>query len=347
MKRHCLIGAALLSAQPLSAWAQERFAFDVEPWHGSAVYSDSEDGYSHCLMAAQFDRQMSLVVALDRAGGVSLGVRNPRWALTLLEEQPLAFTLGGAQFREATAVAIDSTLLLVRFDDGDVVLDELVQAPTVTIAQENQNFQFVMVQGPAAVEALRDCNVAALIGVDIALTPDQAEAEGGADGPAVDGEHTILVDPVTLDQTAARNFLQAAGLNDFVLLTPAEMTDFLADARAAWTDGDIFGALYTVSPRSRRLSRAADQLMTVLSDGCEGDFTSSPTIDPIQDDAIERRSAACIEDDLGMLFRTTAINGESGTLIILQAALNDQSARLAAADDRLIAAIREGLVGIE
>jgi hypothetical protein len=341
-----ILGAVLAAAG--AAAAEEPFEFTAEPWSGSAVYSQADGSFSHCLMAAQFDRQMSLVVAMDRAGGVSLGVRNPRWSLTLLETQPMAFTLGGSQRREAIATAVDATLLLVRFAEGDAILAELSQAPSVSVAQETQSFQFVMVNGPAAVQALKDCNITARIGVDVAAADPPAEPEQAVETPADDGgDRTILVDPITLDQTVARNFLQAAGLTEFTLMTPSELTDFLGDARAAWTDGVVYGALYTVAPRQTRLQRAADQLMAVLTAGCEGTFTSSRIVVPDDDGTILRTSAVCDENPLAMLFRTSVINGESGTLIVLHAALRDEAERLATTDDKLIAAIRQGQVAVE
>lgn len=330
-----------------SAADEEPFEFTNEPWSGSAVYSQTDGSFSHCLMAAQFDRQMSLVVALDRAGGVSLGVRNPRWALTLLETQPMAFSLGSSQPHEAMATAVDSTLLLVRFEDGEAILAELAQAPTVSVAQETQGFQFVMVNLAAALEALKDCNVAARIGVDVVDGAGPTAAAGPATVPVEDRDRTILVDPVTLDQTVARNFLQAAGLTEFTLMTPSELSDFLGDARAAWTDGAIYGALYTIAPRQNRLQTAADQVIRVLTNGCSGVFTSAPIVGPDDDGAIVRRSAVCDENPLGMLFRASVINGQSGTLIILHAALREDAERLAIADDLLIGAIRDGSVAVE
>ncbi|MGF1625468.1 MAG: hypothetical protein ACFCVH_11335 [Alphaproteobacteria bacterium] len=345
MKRAPILTLALVLAWGGVSAADQPFEFTNEPWTGSAVYSQTDGSFSHCLMAAQFDRQMSLVVALDRAGGVSLGVRNPRWALTLLETQPMAFSLGGSQPHEAMATAVDSTLLLVRFEDGESILAELALAPTVSVAQETQGFQFVMVNFAAALEALKDCNAAARIDVDVAADPLAAADPAAAS--VEDRDRTILVDPVTLDQTVARNFLQAAGLTEFTLMTPNELSDFLGDARAAWTDGAIYGALYTIAPRQNRLQTAADQVIRVLTNGCSGVFTSAPIVGPDDDGAIVRRSAVCDENPLGMLFRTSVINGQSGTLIILHAALREDAERLAIADDLLIGAIRDGSVAVE
>jgi hypothetical protein len=166
--------------------------------------------------------------------------------------------------------------------------------------------------------------------------------------PEQDGStRTILVDPITLDQTVARNLLQAAGLTDFTLMTPTELSDFLGEARAAWTDGAIYGALYTIAPRQNRLQAAADKVIGVLTKGCSGEFTSSPIVEADDDGTIVRRSAACEESPLGMLFRASVINGESGTLIILHAALREAADRLASSDDMLIAAIRHGQIAVE
>lgn len=323
--------------------------FTAEPWSGSAVYSQPDGNFSHCLMAAQFDRQMSLVVALDRAGGVSLGIRNPRWSLTLLETQPMGFTFGSGAPIEATATAVDPTLLLVRFEDGAAILADLAQAPTVSVTQEIQSFQFVMVNTAAAVEALKDCDVEGRLDIPIAAPPAAvASATGEAEAAGADEDaRTILVDPIALDQTVARNFLQAAGLTDFALMTPSELDSFLGDARAAWTDGEVTGALYTVAPRQPRLQQASDRLLRVLADGCEGTFTSSPIVEAEDDGTILRRSAICDENPVAMLFRTSVINGESGTLIILHAALREAADRLAGADDMLIDAIRQGQIAVE
>jgi hypothetical protein len=339
------VAAALLGGVAPMAAAQEPHEFTVEPWSGSAVYSQVDGSFSHCLMAAQFDRQMSLVVAIDRAGGVSLGIRNPRWSLTLLETQPMSFTFGDGQRIDATATAVDATLLLVRFEDGDGILADFAAAPTISVSQEIQSYQFVMVNAAAAVRALKDCDVAARIGVEVAADAETAVPE--EDALPEDEERTILVDPVALDQTVARNFLQAAGLTEFTLMTPGELNDFLGDARAAWTDGLVYGALYTVAPRQRRLQAAADRLIAVLTAGCEGVFTSSPIVVADDDGSIIRRSAVCDENPLAMLFRATVINGESGTLIILHAALRQDADRLAAADDKLIAAIRRDVRAVE
>ena len=337
--------AALLAAPLGTAGAEGPYAFDEAPWSGAAVYSETDGSFSHCMMAAQFDRQMSMVVAMDRAGGVSLGIRNPRWSLALLEQQPMAFVLGGAQAHEEMATAVDSTLLLVRFPDGETILDEMARAPTVSVAQESQQFQFVIVNGEAATEALRTCMLASVEGAGV-VAESAAPAAGSAPSDD-DRERTILVDPLALDQTVARNFLEAAGLTDFTLMTPDETADFLSDSRAAWTDGVIYGALFTIAPRERRLDRAADELMDVLAEGCEGTFTASEIVEPGDNGSIVRRAAVCDEDELGILFRATAIDGESGTLIILHAGLRDAADRLSATDDMMIAAIREGQIAVE
>lgn len=346
MTRSLALAAALLAASAGGAFAQDALEFTAEPWSGSAVYSQADGSFSHCLMAAQFDRQMSLVVAVDRAGGASLGIRNPRWSLALLEQQEMAFTLGSAQRHEAIATAVDATLLLVRFAQGDVILEELARAPIVSVAQENQSYQFVIVNGEAATEALQACVTAAGGSAETvaAAGDDDAADAGSADE---DRERTILVDPLALDQTVARNFLQAAGLTDFTLMTPAETADFLSDARAAWTDGIIYGALFTIAPRQSRLDRAADDLLAVLTEGCEGEFTSSEIVEPDDGVAMARRAAVCDEDELGIMFRATAVDGESGTLIIVHAGLSDAADRLSTADDMMIAAIRRGQVEVE
>ncbi|MEZ5669129.1 MAG: hypothetical protein R3F55_17135 [Alphaproteobacteria bacterium] len=329
---------------------QPDFAFSVDPWAGSAFYAAESQSFSHCMMAAQFDRQMSLVVALDGGGGVSLGVRNPRWALSLAEQQPMGFRLGGNSSYDETATAVDSTLLLVRFADGDAILAELAQAPAISVTQGSQNFQFVIVNGPAAIAALKDCTVAARIGVSVepvAVADEEPAAGAIADPDADPRDRTILVDPITLDQTVARSFLGAAGLDDFALLTPEELDDFLGDARAAWTDGAVYGALYTIAPRERRLDRAIERILAVFTEGCGGEYTTSPLVEPGAGDDIQRRAASCDEDQLGMLFRVSALNGESGTLVIIHAALREEAAELADVDDRLIAAIRRGQIAVQ
>ena len=348
-----LTAICLLAAVVGSAGAQNRFEFSVEPWVGSAYFGQESNAFSHCMMAAQFDRQMSLVVALDRAGGVSLGVRNPRWTLAVLEEQTMGFALGGNRVYEQTATAVDSSLLLAHFSQGDAILSELAHASTVSVDQGEQSFQFVIVNGPEAIDALKDCSIAARIGVDVlpaATQPVDLGSSPDANGNGTAGspdQRTVLVDPIALDQTVARSFLAAAGLDDFVLMTPDELDAFLSEARAAWTDGTVFGALYTIAPRVRRLDRAIDRVLQVYTDGCVGAYVVSPLPETDTGATIQRRAASCDEDEVGMLFRVTAINGETGTLVIVHAGLREEAARLSDIDDRLIEAIRRGQIAVE
>jgi hypothetical protein len=96
----------------------------------------------------------------------------------------------------------------------------------------------------------------------------------------------------------------------------------------------------------RSLDRAVQQTLDVIEAGCEGIFTWSAIVEAVDDD-LERRAAVCDETDFAMLFRLAVINGESGTLVILHAGLRAEAAQLASADDRLIAAIREGQIDVE
>ncbi len=345
---HALAGAALLGLASLPATevlAQSQNTFVSGVWSGQAFFSSEDATFSHCLMVAEFDREITLIFALDRSGALSFGVRNPRWDLPVQSSPDLTMTLDHGWTGTPAIEALEPNLILGPIGLAEDVLAPFARASFVSIDVGVQRFDFALIGAEAAFRALAACADEA--GAPVAVAGQPVSIDISAADSISEQVDLVAVDPNILATTMAQSLLQSAGLGHFELM-PREGSDiFLANARAVWTDGAIYGALFTVAERARGADAAIAEVIESISAGCQGVFEEYDIelADPLPF-GMARRGARCREGDVIIAMRAVAIVQASGTMVIVHAGLREDLSVLADSDDRIAEALAENLGGL-
>ncbi len=208
--RYCLI-AGLALVLPAGALAQDQRRFEVEGWLG-VVYGDTySGGFSHCSVYADYQNGITLIFTRSADRRWSMTVVNPDWAFAGAGPHLVELRVDRQPLRNAEALAIQPTHLVLPLADRDPLIDEIRRGRALSFAVGGNRFGFDLSGTLAALDALRDC-------VDTEIARGETLSPGlGSDGPPGT--------PAEARRQEARAFA-------------ARLITRLADPRIAWLSGE-------------------------------------------------------------------------------------------------------------
>ena len=164
-------GAAKAAVQMI-----EGTEFETAGWAGGAVYEADGTTFRACYMLRELG-DTDLLFTLDKAGMLSVGLRNEAWSLADDYEATVRFQLDDWVDVEVGAVAVTPHALLIPAGSEPEVVQAFQQGSEISISNEAGTFQATLTGTTKALPALADCvaDVPAEPGKQ-PLTDDEREA---------------------------------------------------------------------------------------------------------------------------------------------------------------------------
>ena len=144
------------AGQLFSDGLDEIDTFSYGDWTGGA-YRLANGTFSHCHIAAAFEKGVVLAIALTDENEINLLVVKESWELSLNRKYKVSLSIDGEDVEHSNAVAIDSTSIQIDLGDRADIFKKLRLGNMLVIQSEHDQLFFNLKGTNKALGIVKEC----------------------------------------------------------------------------------------------------------------------------------------------------------------------------------------------
>ncbi len=305
--------AALLHAPVAAAATMD--STHVGNWLLGAYSNDQTGQFSHCAMSASYNSGITMLFAVNRTFGWSLGFADPAWKLSIGSTYTLKLSIDGGAPIRAEAHALTDQVVEVPLLDNSALFELFRHGYELRVVAADQTFTFNLTGTAQGLSVLLNCTQQHLVSAQPSLNRDPFAS---ASPPTHDLDRAWLKAEAT---TLIANVLSKATITGFHILTPGEVPSAWAHTDVVWAAPGVLGALTILTPEAHPTAASIRSgYLSSDAGACKGKFASGISSDaPTMQQTSVRLFTACEEGAKGWTVFYTAMPRPSGGYYLFDA----------------------------